>query len=65
MEKARTFTQHELEEVYAMWFRGYDNVSTLLNRLETKSENDKRAINAVKHLMDEMDNNFYQFFKPE
>ena len=65
MEKARTFTQQELEEVYAMWFRGYDNVSTLLGRLETKSENDKRAIDAAKHLLDEMDDNLYQFFKPE
>ena len=65
MEKARTFTQQELEEVYAMWFRGYDNASTLLNRLETKSENDKRAINAANHILDEIDSVLYEFFKPE
>lgn len=56
MEKVREFSQQELEEVYAMWFRGYDNVSTLL---------DKREIDAAKHLLDEIDDNLYQFFKPE
>lgn len=56
MEKVREFSQEELEEVYAMWFRGYDNVSTLL---------DKREIDAAKHLLDEMDKHFYEFFRPE
>ena len=65
MEKVREFSQEELDEVYAMWFRGYDNISTLLDRLETKSENDRREINAVKHLLDEMDDYLYKFFKPE
>ena len=65
MEKARTFTQQELEDVYSKWFRGYDNISTLLKRLEMPSDKDKELVTCVNRLLDSLDDMLYEFFKPE
>ena len=65
MEKARTFTQQELEELYSQWFRGYDNISTLLKRLEMLNDKDKELVTCVNRLLDSLDDMLYEFFKPE
>lgn len=65
MEKARTFTQQELEELYSQWFRGYDNISTLLKRLEMLSDKDKELVTCVNSLLDSLDDMLYEFAKPE
>lgn len=65
MEKARTFTQQELEELYSQWFRGYDNISTLLKRLEMLSDKDKELVTCVNRLLDSLDDMLYEFAKPE
>ena len=65
MEKVRKFSQQELEDVYAIWFRGYDNISTLLKRLEMPSDKDKELVTCVNSLLDSLDDMLYEFFKPE
>lgn len=65
MEKARIFTQEELEELYSQWFRGYDNISTLLTRLEMPSDKDKELVTCVNRLLDSLDDMLYEFAKPE
>lgn len=65
MEKARIFTQEELEELYSQWFRGYDNISTLLKRLEMPSDKDKELVTCVNRLLDSLDDMLYEFAKPE
>ena len=65
MEKVREFSQEELEELYSQWFRGYDNISTLLKRLEIPSDKDKELVTCVNRLLDSLDDMLYEFFKPE
>lgn len=65
MEKVRDIKQQELEELYSQWFRGYDNISTLLKRLEMPSDKDKELVTCVNSILDSLDDMLYEFFKPE